>query len=104
MSTESSFSSYADAVGYLKTLKARGVQLGLARMNAFMGALGDPQSSVPCIHIAGTNGKGSVAAMIESILRTAGWRTGLYTSPHLVDVGERVQVNRQPLSHRELAA
>ena len=64
-------------------------------------AIGHPERAVPCIHIAGTNGKGSVAAMLESILRTAGFRTGLYTSPHLVHVGERVQVDRQPLSDAE---
>ena len=73
-------------------------------MRRFVEALGNPQDAVPCIHIAGTNGKGSVAAMVEGILREAGWRTGLYTSPHLVRLGERVQVNRQPLAPDEIAA
>jgi dihydrofolate synthase/folylpolyglutamate synthase len=95
---------YATAVEYLLTLKSRGVALGLERMQRFVAALGDPQRAVPCIHVAGTNGKGSVAAMLESILRAAGWRTGLYTSPHLIRLGERVQVNRQILSPSEITA
>jgi dihydrofolate synthase/folylpolyglutamate synthase len=56
------------------------------------------------VHVAGTNGKGSVAAMLDAILHTAGWRTGLYTSPHLVKLGERVQVNRQLLGEAEIIA
>jgi dihydrofolate synthase/folylpolyglutamate synthase len=65
-----------------------------------MERVGHPERKVPCIHVAGTNGKGSVAAMLESILRASGWRTGLYTSPHLVRLGERIQVNREVLSER----
>ncbi len=95
---------YAAAREVLLGLKRRGVTLGLDRMRRFVERLGNPQDAVPCIHISGTNGKGSVAAMIESILRTAGWRTGLYTSPHLVRLGERVQVDRRPLSDEEIAA
>lgn len=89
---------------YLLSLKQRGVSLGLDRMRGFLAALGNPQDRVPVVHVAGTNGKGSVAAMVESILRTAGWRTGLYTSPHLIRLGERIQVNREPLAPSELAA
>jgi dihydrofolate synthase/folylpolyglutamate synthase len=66
--------------------------------------LGHPERAVPSIHITGTNGKGSTAAMLEAIFRTAGWRTGLYTSPHLVRLGERVQVNRQILTEAEIIA
>lgn len=95
---------YAAAREVLLGFKRRGVTLGLDRMRRFAEQLGNPQDAVPCIHISGTNGKGSVAAMIESILRTAGWRTGLYTSPHLVRLGERVQVDRRPLSDDEIAA
>ncbi len=95
---------YAAAREYLLSLKRRGVALGLDRMRRFAETLGNPQDAVPCIHISGTNGKGSVAAMVESILRTAGWRTGLYTSPHLVRLGERVQVDRHPLSETEIAS
>src|SRR5581483_7211183 len=94
---------YAAVQDYLLGLKATGPKFGLDRMRGFAEALGHPERAVPVIHIAGTNGKGSVAAMLESILRTAGWRTGLYTSPHLVRLGERVQVDRQPLSNDEIA-
>jgi dihydrofolate synthase/folylpolyglutamate synthase len=66
--------------------------------------LGHPERSYPVIHVAGTNGKGSVSAMLESIFRAAGWRTGLYTSPHLVKLGERVQVDRALLTEDEIVA
>lgn len=89
---------------YLRSLKQRGVVLGLDRMRALVAALDNPQDRVPAIHVAGTNGKGSVAAMLESILRAAGWKTGLYTSPHLIRLGERIQVNRMPLTPAELTA
>lgn len=89
---------YGSACRYLLELKARGVSLGLERMQRLMQSLGNPERTVPCIHVAGTNGKGSVSAMLESILRSAGWRTGLYTSPHLVRLGERIQVDRNILN------
>ncbi len=73
-------------------------------MRALVEVLGHPERAVPVIHVAGTNGKGSVSAMLESILRTAGWRTGLYTSPHLVRLGERVQVDRKLLTEEEIIA
>lgn len=103
-SSSASASDYSAAVAYLQALKQRGVALGLDRMRRFVDALGNPQDAVPCIHIAGTNGKGSVAAMIEAILRAAGWRTGLYTSPHLVRLGERIQIDRRPAGEGEIAA
>lgn len=96
--------AYRDACRFLLSLKTRGVSLGLERMQQWIERIGRPDRTVPLIHIAGTNGKGSVAAMLEAILRHAGWRTGLYTSPHLVRLGERIQVNRQPLSEAEITA
>ncbi|MBS0663183.1 MAG: bifunctional folylpolyglutamate synthase/dihydrofolate synthase [Verrucomicrobia bacterium] len=89
---------------YLLSLKRRGVRLGLGRMERWVAALGHPESAVPCIHVAGTNGKGSVAAMLAAMLRAAGRRVGLYTSPHLVRLGERVQVDGVMLTDEELAA
>lgn len=83
---------------YLFGLKAHGPKFGIDRMRPFAAALGHPERRVPCIHVAGTNGKGSVAAMLDAILHAAGWRTGLYTSPHLVKLGERVQVERRILT------
>ena len=67
-------------------------------------ALGHPDRVTPWIHVAGTNGKGSVSAMLDAILHAAGWRTGLFTSPHLVRIGERVQVDRVPLTDAEVVA
>jgi len=89
---------------FLFGLRPRGTKLGVDRMRLLADALGHPERTLPVIHVAGTNGKGSVAAMIESILRACGWKVGLYTSPHLVDVCERVRVNRQQLTSEELAA
>ena len=70
-----------------------GIKLGLERMRKLLRVLGDPQQSFRSVHVAGTNGKGSVSAMCASIFETAGYRTGLYTSPHLVDFEERIQVD-----------
>lgn len=95
---------YASVTEYLYALKAGGVKFGIDRMRRLVDELAQPQRDYPVIHLAGTNGKGSVAAMVESILRAAGWRTGLYTSPHLVKLGERVQVDRRLLSEEEIVA
>lgn len=93
---------YPSVAEYLFALKAGGGKFGIGRMTALAAALHHPERAVPCVHIAGTNGKGSVAAMVEAILHAAGWRTGLYTSPHLVKLGERVQVDRAILSEQEI--
>lgn len=71
----------------------------LARMERLMRLLGNPERLYPVIHIAGTKGKGSTAAMIAAVLQTAGYKVGLYTSPHLQDYVERIQINRTPISH-----
>ncbi len=74
----------------------------LDRMFALMEALGDPQKAYPIIHVAGTKGKGSTSALAAAALQAGGYRTGLYTSPHLQDYVERIQVNGQPVSHEGL--
>lgn len=101
---EISAADYAAVCERLFALKARGVSFGIDRMRDFAAALGHPERTVPALHIAGTNGKGSVAAMLAAILRAAGRRAGLYTSPHLVRLGERVQVDGVPLGDAEIAA
>lgn len=98
------FPDYAAVTAYLYALKAGGIKFGIDRMRRLAAALGHPERSYPVIHLAGTNGKGSVAAMLEAVFRAAGWHTGLYTSPHLVRLGERVQVDRQLLSEAEIVA
>ena len=95
---------YASVTDYLFGLKSCGVRFGIDRMTRLAAALGHPERRYPVVHIAGTNGKGSVAAMVESIMRAAGARAGLYTSPHLVRLGERVQVERQILTEDEIVA
>jgi len=95
---------YGAATERLFALKSTGLRFGIDRMARFVAALGHPERSAPVIHLAGTNGKGSVSAMVEAILRAGGRRTGLYTSPHLVKLGERVQVDRQPLTEAEIVA
>jgi dihydrofolate synthase/folylpolyglutamate synthase len=93
--------SYSDALSYLGGARRFGMKLGLDQMQELARGLGDPQEKLRFIHIAGTNGKGSTAAFCESILRAAGFRVGLYTSPHLVSVRERVQINRTPISEAD---
>ena len=75
-----------------------GVNLGLSRIQALLVVLGSPHLSVPIIHVAGTNGKGSVCAYLSSILTTAGYKVGRYTSPHLVDWNERICIDNEPIS------
>jgi len=77
-------------------------KFNLDRIRKLMETLGNPQSKYPVVHIAGTKGKGSTAVFIASVLQTAGYKVGLYTSPHLHDYAERIQVNRLPISHEEL--
>lgn len=83
---------------------AKPSDLKLERMRAFLARLGDPQDRLRCVHVTGTKGKGSTAAMIAAVLEAAGYRVGLFTSPHLVHVEERTRVNGEPISHAELAA
>jgi len=83
---------------YLADLERFGIKLGLDNMRALLRGLGDPHEAYPLIHVAGTNGKGSVAAMLAAILTRSGRRIGLYTSPHLVRVEERIRINGRPVS------
>jgi dihydrofolate synthase / folylpolyglutamate synthase len=79
-------------------------QFDLGRMFLFMEKLGNPERDYPIIHVAGTKGKGSVSALCANALRQAGYRVGLYTSPHLHDYAERIQVDGQPITHAEMVA
>jgi len=76
----------------------------LDRMFALMDALGEPQNAYPIIHVAGTKGKGSTSALCASALQAAGYKVGLYTSPHLADYCERIQIDASPLAHGQLVA
>jgi dihydrofolate synthase / folylpolyglutamate synthase len=94
--------SYTEAIRWLYSTQASGVKLGLENIRLLLEALGNPHQQLTCIHIAGTNGKGSVSAMLDSVARAAGLRTGLYTSPHLVRFNERIQVSGQPITDDEV--
>ena len=82
----------------LKPFQRFGVHLGLERIQQLLASLGNPHQRVPVIHVAGTNGKGSVCAYLSSVLTQAGYQVGRYTSPHLIDWTERICLNEQPIS------
>jgi dihydrofolate synthase/folylpolyglutamate synthase len=95
--------TYADAIRFLFDLRWFGAKFGLANTHKLAALAGNPQSTLRFIHVAGTNGKGSTCAMLESIYRQAGLRAGLFTSPHLVAFGERIQVNGRPIAEADVA-
>jgi len=82
----------AEIETYLSGLERFGMKPGLERIEALLSRCGNPQTSLTCVHVAGTNGKGSVCAIVESVLRAAGFLTGLYTSPHLISFRERITI------------
>jgi dihydrofolate synthase / folylpolyglutamate synthase len=90
--------TYASAIDYLYGLQKHGIKLGLDTMQALMDRLGHPERRYPVLHIGGTNGKGSTAAITAAILQAAGLRVGLYTSPHLVEYRERIRVNGEMIA------
>ena len=94
--------TYAEAIQFLYSLQVFGAHFGLDRALRLAQRLGNPQNELRFIHVAGTNGKGSTCAMLESIYRTSGLRVGLYTSPHLVSFRERIQVNRELISQDDV--
>lgn len=93
---------FVDIESLLQPFQRFGVHLGLDRIIKLLANLGNPHHQVPVIHVAGTNGKGSVCAYLSSVLTEAGYRTGRYTSPHLVDWTERICLNEQFISSEEL--
>src|SRR5437667_2640561 len=94
--------TYTEAIQFLYSLRWFGTKLGLSNTLKLAEFAGNPQRQLRFIHVAGTNGKGSACAMLESIYRSSGLRVGLFTSPHLVSFRERIQVNRQPVSEEDL--
>ena len=87
---------------YLYKLRNHGSSLGLERMQILVDRLNNPQKSYPVIHVAGTNGKGSVCAMLNSMYQSNGYTVGLFSSPHLIELGERVQVNGENMPMQEI--
>jgi len=96
--------TYRKAEDYLFVRRAKDMKLGLKNMQDLVDLLNHPERQFPSVHIAGTNGKGSTAAILESILRQAGYRTGLYISPHLIDMRERITIRGKCIPKKKLVA
>ena len=96
--------SYHSCLQTMYGLQRFGIKLGLSTIRKILSGMGNPQDTYNCIHVAGTNGKGSVASSLASILNQAGYKTGLYTSPHLVHFNERIQINNRPISNSNVVA
>jgi dihydrofolate synthase/folylpolyglutamate synthase len=94
--------NYEQALSYLYDLQKYGIKFGLSSTSSLLGRMGNPQEGLKTIHIAGTNGKGSTAAMLSAILVRAGFKVGLYTSPHLVRFNERFRLNEQDIGDEEI--
>src|SRR6266513_1184645 len=94
---------YAEAIARLFALQSRGIRLGKGRMRRSLALRGHPERGRVFVHVAGTNGKGSVSAMIAACLSQAGYRTGLFTSPHLHRYVERVRIDGRPIAESEAA-
>ena len=94
---------YEDSIKLLTSKGKFYVDLGLDRIQAALEKFGNPQKDLKCIHVAGTNGKGSVCTILDSVLREAGYKTGLYTSPHIWDYTERIKVNGVEISKEDFA-
>src|SRR6267154_621480 len=98
--------NFAEATQYLLSLghETLTMKLGLRSTELLLEALGNPQESYESVQIAGTNGKGSTAVMLDSICRAAGIRTGLYTSPHLISITERIRIDGEQISAADFAS
>ncbi|MFQ5645425.1 MAG: bifunctional folylpolyglutamate synthase/dihydrofolate synthase [bacterium] len=94
--------SYQEALSYLFGLEKIGIKFGLDNIRSLLKSLGNPEKKLKCVQVAGTNGKGSTCTFLSSILTEAGYRVGLYTSPHLVSFNERIRINGLPVSNHDL--
>ena len=91
-----------DFINYLLSIETKGIKLGFERTQAMMKVCGNPHLELPVIQVAGTNGKGSVCAVLANILKAADYKTGLFTSPHLVRINERIRINGKPIPDVEI--
>ena len=96
--------SYQETISWLFSLQKFGIKLGLSSITRLLELLGNPHHGLHCIHIAGTNGKGSTAAYLHAMYCCAGYRPGLYTSPHLVDFSERIIIAGRPIPHSSVTS
>ena len=95
--------NYEQSVAYIHGKYGKGVKVGLDNMTRLLKRLGDPHKALKCIHVAGTNGKGSTCAFIDSMLRKTGAKVGLYTSPFLMRYNERMRINGQEIPDKTVA-
>ena len=95
--------TYKEALSYIHSTDWRGSRPGLSRITELCAKLGDPQDRLKFVHVAGTNGKGSVSSMTSRILRAAGYSTGLFTSPYVERFNERIILNGRPITDADLA-
>ena len=95
--------NYDESIAWLESLGQFGIRLGMERIQQLLFVLGHPENQVKTIHVAGTNGKGSVTTMIAAILAEAGLRVGKFTSPHLVRYNERIQINEKDIPDEDFA-
>ncbi len=95
---------YSNSIRFLYGLQSRGMKFGLRNIRALLTAVGNPHQRFPSIHIAGTNGKGSTASFVASMFMEAGYKTALYTSPHLVRFTERIRINGEEISEERLVS
>jgi dihydrofolate synthase/folylpolyglutamate synthase len=94
--------THTECLEHMFSLRRFGIKLGLATIRRMLAGLGNPHTRYPCIHIAGTNGKGSIASSLAAVLMCSGYRVGLYTSPHLVRFNERVKVDGKEISDADI--
>lgn len=94
--------TYSDAIDYLFGLQKFGIKLGLCNITMLLERLGNPHHRLRCVHVAGSNGKGSTAAILQAILAAHGYRCGLFTSPHLIDFTERIRIGTKEISRSEV--
>ena len=93
-----------EALDYIHAVDWRRSSLGLSRIDELLAQMGHPERTMKFVHVTGTNGKGSTCAILASVLRAAGYRTGLYTSPYIFRFNERMQIDGAPISDAELCA
>jgi dihydrofolate synthase/folylpolyglutamate synthase len=96
--------NYSQAYDYMLSLQKSGIKLGLEQTRLFFSLLGNPDKNLKFIHLAGSNGKGSCAAMLNAVLQEAGYKVGFFSSPHLIDIRERFRINGNAITKKHLAA
>jgi len=94
--------NYNQVIKYLNNREKFGIKLGLKNIRLLLKKVGSPHKKIKCIHVAGTNGKGSCCAMISSVLQEAGYKVGMYTSPHLKRFNERIKINNKEISNKDV--